>query len=68
MMQSKLVARFRRLAKEAGNGDLAPQITEKSLETSNSIALKAAGVSAFIYAGCDVLSTLQATHDKLGLT
>jgi methylmalonyl-CoA mutase len=29
-------------------------------------ALKAAGVSAFIYAGCDVLSTLQATHDKLG--
>jgi methylmalonyl-CoA mutase len=30
-------------------------------------ALKAAGVSAFIYAGCDVLSTLAATHDKLGL-
>ncbi|MGE0563172.1 MAG: methylmalonyl-CoA mutase family protein [Pseudolabrys sp.] len=31
-------------------------------------ALKSAGVSAFIYVGCDALSTLQATHDKLILT
>lgn len=31
-------------------------------------ALKTAGVSAFIYAGGDALSTLRATHDSLGLT
>ncbi|HZL30550.1 MAG TPA: methylmalonyl-CoA mutase family protein [Pseudolabrys sp.] len=29
-------------------------------------ALKAAGVKAFIFVGCDVLSTLQATYDSLG--
>jgi methylmalonyl-CoA mutase len=28
-------------------------------------ALTAAGVSAFIYAGCDVLSTLQAIHSTI---
>lgn len=31
-------------------------------------AWKNAGISAFIFAGGDVLSTLQATHDSLGLT
>ncbi len=30
-------------------------------------ALKAAGVQDFIYVGCDVLATLRAAHDKLGL-
>jgi methylmalonyl-CoA mutase len=30
-------------------------------------ALKAAGVQEFIYAGCDVLATLRAAHDNLGL-
>jgi methylmalonyl-CoA mutase len=30
-------------------------------------ALRVAGVATFIYAGCDALSTLRATHDKLGL-
>jgi methylmalonyl-CoA mutase len=30
-------------------------------------ALKAAGVQDFIYAGCDVLATLRAAHDILGL-
>jgi len=30
-------------------------------------ALKAAGVRGFIYAGCDVVATLQAAHDILGL-
>jgi methylmalonyl-CoA mutase len=30
-------------------------------------ALRAAGVATFIYAGCDALSTLRTTHDKLGL-
>src|ERR1051325_2458276 len=29
--------------------------------------LKAAGVQDFIYAGCDVLATLKAAHDNLGL-
>jgi methylmalonyl-CoA mutase len=29
--------------------------------------LKAAGVQDFIYVGCDVLATLRAAHDKLGL-
>ena len=29
-------------------------------------ALKAAGVTTFIYVGCDVLSTLQAAYDNLG--
>ncbi|MDB5600195.1 MAG: methylmalonyl-CoA mutase, small subunit [Xanthobacteraceae bacterium] len=31
-------------------------------------ALKAAGVQSFIYAGGDVLATLTAAHDILGLT
>lgn len=31
-------------------------------------ALKAAGVTGFIYAGCDVLKTLAAAHDRLGLS
>ena len=30
-------------------------------------ALKAAGVQDFVYAGCDVLATLRAAHDNLGL-
>jgi methylmalonyl-CoA mutase len=30
-------------------------------------ALRAAGVQDFIYVGCDVLATLRAAHDKLGL-
>jgi len=30
-------------------------------------ALKAAGVQDFVYAGCDVLATLRAAHDILGL-
>jgi methylmalonyl-CoA mutase len=30
-------------------------------------ALKATGVGTFLYAGCDVLATLQAAHDILGL-
>ena len=30
-------------------------------------SLKAAGVQDFIYAGCDVLATLRAAHDSLGL-
>jgi methylmalonyl-CoA mutase len=29
-------------------------------------ALKGAGVTTFIYVGCDVLSTLQAAHDSVG--
>ncbi|HEY4774086.1 MAG TPA: hypothetical protein VIH40_04635, partial [Xanthobacteraceae bacterium] len=31
-------------------------------------ALKTAGVASFIYAGCDMLATLQAAHDILALT
>jgi methylmalonyl-CoA mutase len=30
-------------------------------------ALKAAGVQDFIYVGCDVVATLKAAHEKLGL-
>jgi methylmalonyl-CoA mutase len=30
-------------------------------------ALKDAGVQGFVYAGCDVIATLQAAHDSLGL-
>lgn len=30
--------------------------------------LRAAGVDAFIYAGCDILSELTAAHERLGLT
>ena len=30
-------------------------------------ALKSAGVREFIYVGCDVLATLCAAHDNLGL-
>ena len=30
-------------------------------------ALKAAGVHDFVYAGCDVLATLKAAHDILGI-
>ena len=66
MMQSKLVARFRRLAKEAGNGDLAPQITEKSLETSNSLALKAAGVSRRDFGRIAKTFGLSSTYIALG--
>ncbi len=31
------------------------------------VELKAAGVQDFIYAGCDVVATLKAAHEKLGL-
>ena len=30
-------------------------------------ALKRAGVQDFVYAGCDVVATLRAAHDSLGL-
>jgi methylmalonyl-CoA mutase len=30
-------------------------------------ALRAAGVGSFIYVGCDVLATLKAAHEMLGL-
>jgi methylmalonyl-CoA mutase len=33
----------------------------------NEAALRAAGVTTFIFAGCDALATLRAIHDKLGI-
>ena len=44
MKENKLIGRFRRLAKEAGNGHLVPRINERTVETTNSLELKAAGV------------------------
>ncbi len=66
MKQSKLIARFRRLAAEAGNGDLIPQINEKSLETSNSLALKAAGVSRRDFGRIARTFGLSSTYIALG--
>lgn len=36
--------------------------------TAREAALRAAGVTAFLYEGCDVLAELRAMHDRLGLS
>jgi len=36
--------------------------------TAREAAHRAAGVTAFLYEGCDVLAELRAMHDRLGLS
>jgi TRAP-type transport system periplasmic protein len=66
MKESKLIREFRRKAVEAGNARLAPHINEQSLETSNSLALKAAGVSRRDFGRIAKTFGLSSTYLALG--
>jgi TRAP-type C4-dicarboxylate transport system substrate-binding protein len=62
----RLVERARELARQAGKGHLAPRIDEEQLETSRSLALKAAGVSRRDFARIASTFGLSATYLALG--
>ncbi len=66
MKENKLIGRFRRLAKEAGNGHLVPQINEYTVETTNSLELKAAGVSRRDFGRIAKTFGLSSTYFALG--
>lgn len=66
MSTDKIVARFRRLAREAGNGSIAPHIDERTLETTNSLAIKAAGVSRRDFGRIAKTFGLTSTYVALG--
>lgn len=66
MKENKLIGRFRRLAKEAGNGHLVPRINERTVETTNSLELKAAGVSRRDFGRIAKTFGLSSTYIALG--
>lgn len=65
-MKSKSIRRLREIVRAAGNGHIAPRLTEESVETSRSLAVKAAGVSRRDFARIGATFGLSATYLALG--